>query len=79
VLPNLILENENPAARFLGGIDVRAGLCRKHSVCAEIARQAAKSKGFPYPTGVRWLSASRKPAQVGISAPGFPSVPVTLT
>ena len=51
--------NKNPVARFLGGIGVRTGLCRKPTSCTQIARQAAKSKGFPGSLGARRLTAPR--------------------
>ena len=42
VLPNPILENENPAARFLGGIDVRTG---RRKVEVYLAHQRSNSDG----------------------------------
>ena len=68
-----------PGGSILGRTHERTGLCQKAFVCAQIARQTTKSKSLPYPTGVRWLSASRKPAHGSISAPGFPSLPATPT
>ena len=43
--------------------------------CTQVARQAAKSKGFPYSIGVRWLSASprRAPASISVAPAPHPS------
>ena len=71
-------ENENPAARSSWRDQRAHRALQKAFGMHTIARQAAKSKAFPCSTGVRWLSASRKPAQGSISVAGSPFLPVTL-